>query len=76
MDETDLIHRALSVMRSEPRIGAHFHPDLLQLEPDGAVTLAGELDTVGPKRLALERPACVPGIVTIIDRLRVAPPSP
>lgn len=71
MENTELVRRALTALRSESRIGPHFKPDVLRLEPDGAVLIEGEVDTVAQKRLALERLAAIPDINGIVDRLRV-----
>jgi len=50
---------------------AHHH---LALALDGeALTMEGEVEGVGAKRLALERAAAVPGVRFIVDRLRVRP---
>lgn len=73
MEKTDLAHEALVVLRSEPRIGPHFKPDLLRVEPDGAILIEAEMETVAQKRIALERLAALPGVKGIVDRLRVRP---
>jgi osmotically-inducible protein OsmY len=68
-----LREKALAAIRSEPRIGPHFKPVLFELAEDGTATIAAEVDTVAIKRLALERLAATPGVMGIIDRLRVKP---
>jgi osmotically-inducible protein OsmY len=60
-------------MRSEPRLGPHFKPALLRREPDRALLIEGEVETVAQKRLALERLAALPDIDGIVDRLHVRP---
>lgn len=65
--------RALGALRSEPRLGPHFRPTVLRLEPDGALLVEGEVETVAQKRLALERLAALPDIDGIVDRLHVRP---
>lgn len=67
--------RALSALRSEPRLGPHFKPAVLRLEPDGALLVEGEVETVAQKRLALERLAAFPEIDGVVDRLHVRPAS-
>lgn len=73
MEKTNLVHEALGALRSEPRIGPHFKPDLLRLEPDGAILIEAEMETVAQKRIALERLAALAGTNGIVDRLRVKP---
>lgn len=65
--------RALSALRSEPRLGPHFKLAALKLEPDGVLLVEGEVETVAQKRLALERLAALPEIDGIVDRLHVRP---
>lgn len=65
--------QALSALRSEPRLGPHFKPAILRIEPDGALLVEGEVETVAKKRLALERLATLPEIDGIVDRLHVRP---
>lgn len=72
----ELRGRALSAIRSEPRIGPRFRPAALEIEPDGTATIQGEVDTVAVKRLALERLAATKGLTAIVDRLRVKPAQP
>jgi len=71
MERAGLVHDALVALRSEPRIGPHFKPEVLRLEPDGALVIEAEVETVAQKRLALERLAALPGLNGIVDRLRV-----
>jgi osmotically-inducible protein OsmY len=71
----DIEKRALAAIRSEPRIGPHFKPAILQIDGEGAVTIAAEVDNVAIKRLVLERLAATPGIGAIVDRVRVKPAS-
>jgi osmotically-inducible protein OsmY len=40
---------------------------------DGTLLLEGEVGSIAAKKLALERAAAVPGVDSIVDRLRVAP---
>lgn len=76
MNDAKLLQQALKALRSEPRIGRHFKPDLIRLESDGAILIEGEVDTVAQKRLALERLGAIPGINGIVDRLHLRPPVP
>lgn len=76
MNDAELLQQALKALRSEPRLGRHFKPDLIRLESDGALLIEGEVDTVAQKRLALERLAAIPGINGIVDRLHLRPSVP
>jgi osmotically-inducible protein OsmY len=69
----DLREKALTAIRSEPKIGPHFKPACLEIAEDGTATIEAEVENVAIKRLALERLAGTPGITAIIDRLRVTP---
>jgi osmotically-inducible protein OsmY len=64
---------ALVAMRSEPRVGPHFKPDILKVDEEGTATIEAEVANVALKRLVLERLAATPGVSAIIDRLRVKP---
>jgi len=64
---------ALAAIRSEPRIGPHFKPEILKVDGEGVATIEAEVENVAIKRLALERLAATPGIGAIIDRVRVKP---
>jgi len=64
---------ALTAMRSEPRVGPHFRPKTLAFDPDGVVTIEGEVEKVAQKRLALEKLAAIRGVSGIVDRLHVRP---
>ena len=69
----DLREKALTAIRSEPRIGPHFKPTVLKIDADGTATIQAEVDNVAIKRLALERLAATKGVSAIVDRLRVKP---
>jgi osmotically-inducible protein OsmY len=64
---------ALTSMRSETRIGPHFRPETLAIDPDGVATIEGEVENVAQKRLALEKLAAIRGVSGIVDRLHVRP---
>jgi osmotically-inducible protein OsmY len=72
----ELRGRALSAIRSEPRIGPRFKPAALKIEADGTATIQAEVDNIAVKRLALERLAATKGVTAIVDRLRVKPAQP
>lgn len=69
----EVLAKVRAALRSEPRLGPTFHPRELRLEPDGALVLAGEVESVAAKKLALEHVAALPEITGIIDRLHVRP---
>ena len=60
--------RALRALRSERRLGSHFKPAVLRLEPDDALLVEGEVETLAQKRLALERLAALPEATDVIDK--------
>jgi osmotically-inducible protein OsmY len=72
----ELREKALSAIRSEPRIGPHFKPMALKIEADGTATIQAEVNTIAVKRLALKRLAATKGVTAIVDRLRVNPAKP
>lgn len=72
-DNLELLAKVRATLRSEPSLGAQFHPSALEIESDGALVLGGEVDSVKAKKLALERVAALPGISIIVDRLHVKP---
>lgn len=61
-----------AALRSETAVDLQHFPLELWLE-EGVLTMTGELPSVPAKKLAMERAAALPGIVGIIDRLKVAP---
>jgi osmotically-inducible protein OsmY len=71
-----ILDKALAAVRSEPRIGPHFRPDHLEVDPEGVLTVEAEVDSLAQKRLALERFAGIPGVKGIVDRLHVRPATP
>ncbi|MBT8457838.1 MAG: BON domain-containing protein [Rhodobacteraceae bacterium] len=55
------------------RLGQGAQPIQMQIEPDGALLLEGEVDRVAQKKIVLELAAAHPSIHAIVDRLRVRP---
>jgi hypothetical protein len=72
----DIIDQALTAARSEPRIGPHFRPTVLEIDPAGVLTVEATVASLAKKRLALERMAATPGVIGIIDRMHVEPATP
>ncbi len=69
----DILHEALTAIRSEPRIGPHFRPEGLTIDNEGVVTIEGEVNNLAQKRLAMVRLAATPGVTAIVDRLHIRP---
>jgi osmotically-inducible protein OsmY len=74
-EKTEILNTIRAALMSEPAVGLRKHPIELRCE-DGTVTLEGEVASVAAKKLALEGAAGVPGVVGIVDRLRVAQAQP
>lgn len=74
-DREDIVKNVLAALEQEPRIGLHRRPVEVDFK-EGVATLAGEVDDVAAKKLALELAGAVPGVTGIVDRLRVAPAEP
>lgn len=72
----EVLKRVRAAMRSEPRLGAGFRPEHLELDDEWALTIIGEAPSVAAKKLALERAAAVPEVRSIVDRLHVTPAVP
>jgi len=64
-----------AALEQERRIDLHHHP-LDVVFKNGLITLAGELDNVAAKKLALEYAAALAGGIGIVDRLLVKPAVP
>jgi osmotically-inducible protein OsmY len=66
----------LAAMRSDPRLGPRFHLDALSLDPQGILTLAGEVASIAAKKRALVHAAAPAEVRRVVDRLRVTPAAP
>jgi osmotically-inducible protein OsmY len=75
MDKAKLLDHIRAALRSEPRLGAEFAPDRVDIDTEGTLTIEGEVPSVAAKKLALERVAALPQVSGVLDRLRVAPAS-
>ena len=75
MTGKDVLSTILTALREEPRVGPGFTPDKLELATDGTLTLAGEVQSVAAKKLALELAAAPAEVLGVLDRLRVATAS-
>lgn len=71
-----LLDQIRAALRSEPRLGAEFTPDRVDIDAEGNLTLEGEVPSVAAKKLALECVAALADVSGVLDRLRVAQASP
>lgn len=73
--DQDFADHVRRVLASEPRI--HHAVGAIGLAyAQGALTMEGEVGRVAEKKIALETAARIPGVVGIVDRLRVRPATP
>lgn len=63
------VHGALEI---EPRINLHSHPIHVRWQW-GALTLEGDVGSIAAKKLAVGLAGAVPGVASVVDRLRVLP---
>ncbi|HYB91736.1 MAG TPA: BON domain-containing protein [Candidatus Binataceae bacterium] len=68
-----IVKHVRAALEREGRVDLHRHPLRIDLDSDGNLTLEGEVADVAAKKLGLEAAAAIPGVIGIIDRLRVAP---
>lgn len=71
----DLAKDIRAAFEHEPRINLHRHPIRIAVE-GGTVVLEGEVENVAVKKTALEIAASKPGVSGVVDRLRIARPTP
>ena len=72
----DILDRVRSALSSVLTMEPGFTPSHVAFDEAGSVTLAGEVQSVAAKKLALEAVAALPEVSGIVDRLRVKPASP
>lgn len=72
MNGAEILKKVEGVLERETHVNLHSFPIAMEFS-DGALTLAGEVESVAAKKLALELAAGVPGVSGIVDRLRVVP---
>lgn len=72
-EKTKILERVCAALHSEPRLGAGFNPDRLDINDEGTLTIEGEAPSLAAKKLGLERVAALPEITGVLDRLHVAP---
>ena len=74
-EQRNVLDTVRSALHSESRVHPTQRPIHLAFA-NRELTMEGEVDHVAGKKLALEAAARVPGVDTIIDRLRVRPATP
>jgi osmotically-inducible protein OsmY len=72
----NIVKQVEAALERDPHISLREHPLKIALDPDGALILEGELESIAAKKLALEHAAAIPGVIGIVDRLRIAPATP
>lgn len=71
-NEERIVNEVAAALEREKQVNLHDFP--LQLEFDaGVLTIEGEVDHIMAKKRALEVAAAIPGVASIVDRLRLAP---
>lgn len=76
MARDDVRARIRAAMRSEPRLGAGFRPERMELDPDGTLTVIAEVESLAAKKRALACAAAPEAVRRVVDRLRVRPATP
>ena len=68
----EVVGTILAALEREPRVRLHSHPIDVHFA-DGVVTLAGEVDGIAAKKIALRLAAAPSPVLGVVDRLRVEP---
>jgi osmotically-inducible protein OsmY len=68
----DLIRRVQKTLEYETRVNLHRYPIRID-SSDSTVILEGEVAGPAAKKVALAKAGAVPGVLGVVDRLRVAP---
>ncbi len=68
-----IVSQVRAALEHEPRVNLHRFPLAIGQDPDGALVLEGETQSIAAKKLALEVAAATPGVTGVVDRLRVIP---
>lgn len=69
----EVVTQVRAALEHEPRVNLHRFPLVIARDRDGALILEGETENIVAKKLALEVAASTPGVIGIVDRLRVVP---
>ena len=70
MDKNNIVRKVHAALEYEPRVNLHRHPIGIGYA-DGAVVLAGEVESIAAKKLALELAGAVEGPRGVVDRHKV-----
>ena len=72
MDKETIVRKVRATLEKDTRINLHRYPITIAMQNDDLV-LAGEVENIAAKKLALVAAAEIRGVQRIIDRLRVTP---
>ena len=72
MDKETIVREVRATLEKDTRINLHRYPITIAMQNDDLV-LAGEVENIAAKKLALVAAAEIRGVQRIIDRLRVTP---
>lgn len=73
-DGEGVIKAVRAAFERERGINLHRYPVTIDFNPeDGVLTLEGEVEHIAAKKLGMELAIAVPGVINIVDRLRVVP---
>lgn len=71
-NEERIVNEVAAALEREKQVNLHNFP--MQLEFDaGVLTIEGEVEHIMAKKRALEVAAAIPGVTSIVDRIRLAP---
>jgi len=71
-DEARVLTRIRAALEKDTRINLHRYPIAIQWQ-NGDIVLAGDVENIAAKKLALLTASEIPGVGKIIDRLKVIP---
>jgi osmotically-inducible protein OsmY len=69
----NVLSQVRAALEHERRVNMHRFPLAIELDDDGTLIVEGETENIAAKKTALELAAAVPGVASIVDRVRVAP---
>jgi osmotically-inducible protein OsmY len=72
MSEENIVKEIRATLEKDPRINLHRYPITVAIE-NGDLILAGDVENIAAKKLALVEAAEIHGVQRIVDRLRVTP---
>ena len=71
--QDDAAAKLLAILEAEPEIDVVGGPLAVRIDDEGRLSLEGEVRSVAAKRRAVERAGVLADVITIVDRVRVAP---